>query len=87
MNRTDPRQSPPADDLAWLRDACTAITDQHVDADANLFEQGLTSLGMVRLSGAIQRRHGVRLGAIDLYDHPTVTQLSVLIAGRKESGA
>ncbi|MGX5185009.1 acyl carrier protein [Streptomyces avermitilis] len=85
MDRTDMRQDPSADDLAWLLDACAAITDQPIDADANLFEQGLTSLGVVRLSGAIQRRHGLRLGAVDLYDHPTVTQLSVLIASRKES--
>ncbi|MYT23012.1 hypothetical protein GTW69_22445 [Streptomyces sp. SID7760] len=86
MDQTDPRQGPPTDDRAWLLDACAAITDQPVDADANLFEQGLTSLGVVRLSGAIQRRHGLRLGAVDLHDHPTVTQLSALIADRKESG-
>ncbi|MFI2790406.1 acyl carrier protein [Kitasatospora sp. NPDC018614] len=85
MDRTERRQGPPTDDHAWLLDACEAITDQPVDADANLFEQGLTSLGMVRLSGAIQRRHGLRLGAVDIHDHPTVTQLSALIAERKES--
>ncbi|WP_326581683.1 acyl carrier protein (plasmid) [Actinacidiphila glaucinigra] len=86
MDRTEPRQDPPIDDLAWLLDACAAITDQPVDVNANLFEQGLTSLGVVRLAGAIQRRHGMRLGAVDLLDHPTVTQLSAMIASRKEPG-
>ncbi|MFZ3491917.1 acyl carrier protein [Streptomyces sp. 5.8] len=86
MDRTDQRQEPPTDDLAWLLDACASITDQAIDADVDLFAQGLTSLGMVSLVGAVQRRHGLRLGAVDLYEHPTVSQLSALIAGRKESG-
>ncbi|WP_331732548.1 acyl carrier protein (plasmid) [Streptomyces sp. NBC_00015] len=67
----------------------TVIGSPDLQADTDLFTHGLTSLNLIRLVGAVQERWGIRLTGLDVHDHPTARQLTLLVESRLngQSGA
>ncbi|MFD6563044.1 acyl carrier protein [Micromonospora profundi] len=77
-----PRPVLTAEQIAAL---CSDIAGTPIGADDDIFLAGLSSLDLVRLTGAVQQAVGVRLTALDVLDHPTSRELAALLPTRPQA--
>ena len=77
-----PRAALNAEQIAAL---CTDIAGTPIGTDEDIFLTGLSSLDLVRLTGALQQAVGVRLTALDVLDHPTARALATLLPTRSRA--
>ena len=65
---------------ARLTDLVRELTGRDVGPDDNFFDAGLTSMTVARLRTLVQRRLGVSLPVVLLFEHPTITSAAARIA-------
>jgi amino acid adenylation domain-containing protein len=59
--------------------AAAQILGQRLDARQSLFEAGARSLELLALAAALEKRFGIRLSSLDIFDHPTSAELAQLV--------
>ncbi|GIF75622.1 acyl carrier protein [Asanoa siamensis] len=64
---------------------CTGIAGTPIGVDDDMFLAGLSSLDLVRLTGAVQQAVGVRLTALDVLDQPTARALATFLHTRSQT--
>ena len=81
-----PSCAAPRMDLKAVLDIAQQIAGSPADADTPLMEAGLDSLGAVELRNSLQRITSMSLPGTLLFNHPTVRQITTLLAPPESSG-
>ncbi|MFE9687438.1 AMP-binding protein [Streptomyces sp. NPDC006285] len=81
VTRLEPRPGSGTLELAYdLAVIAATILKRPVAPDEDLFRLGASSLDVTRLIAAIDRGYGIRILAIEIFDAPTMAELSVLLS-------
>lgn len=54
-------------------------SDVDIDTEANLFDLGIDSISIVVLAGIIQKTYGLKLGAREIFDNPSVSKIALAV--------
>ncbi|MCG7598149.1 condensation domain-containing protein, partial [Mycobacterium sp. PSTR-4-N] len=80
-------RAPSTDTQRQLCDLFAAVLGREVaDIDADFFASGGHSLSSIRLISRVRSQFGVELSLRDVFDHPTVAGLAVLVDGAPPPG-
>lgn len=80
-----PRPATPTmhDQLAKnLAALASTVLGHDITMTTDLFTAGAQSVDLVRLCAAIRTQHNCRIDLVDIFDHPTLAELALLVQGR-----
>ena len=65
-----------------IKDICDAALERNIDVNDNLFEIGASSLKLIEIHEQIDRIYPGLVDLTELFDHPTIAELSRHLEGK-----